>query len=77
MIDASHPEWEEHLEVVDRELITLGINGDRTIHVFNKADLVSDRDALVNCARFRNLPKTALTAAREGDVGELVSWIAG
>ena len=43
VIDASHPDWEEQVTVVDRALADLELNDRRVVHVFNKMDRVSDR----------------------------------
>jgi GTP-binding protein HflX len=45
VIDASHPDWEEQVEVVDAAIADLNLNGRRLIHVFNKMDRVSEPDA--------------------------------
>ena len=45
VIDASHPDWEEQVAVVDRTLGDLSLNGRRVVHVFNKMDRLSDADA--------------------------------
>lgn len=44
VIDASHPDWEEQVEVVDAAIADLNLNGRRLIHVFNKMDRVRDPD---------------------------------
>ena len=44
VIDASHPDWEEQLEVVDAAIADLNLSGRRLIHVFNKMDRVSEPD---------------------------------
>ena len=46
VIDASHPDWEEQVAVVDRTLGDLSLNGRRVVHVFNKMDCVSNGDEL-------------------------------
>ncbi len=46
VIDASHPEWEEQVAVVDRTLGDLSLNGRRVVHVFNKMDRLPDGDEL-------------------------------
>ncbi len=46
VIDASHPEWEEQLAVVDRTVADLNLDGRRVVHVFNKMDRVSDEAGL-------------------------------
>jgi len=42
VIDASHPEWEEHIRVVDAVITDLGLADRPVIHVFNKMDRVAD-----------------------------------
>src|SRR5437879_2090213 len=49
VIDASHPGWEEQVEVVEKE--TMSVTPKRVIHVFNKADLLPDRDAFLALVR--------------------------
>ncbi|MCZ6917010.1 MAG: GTPase HflX [Gemmatimonadetes bacterium] len=51
VIDASHPDWEEQVAVVDRALADLDLNGPRVVHVFNKMDRVCDRAAFESRAR--------------------------
>jgi GTP-binding protein HflX len=46
VIDASHPDWEEQVVVVDRTVADLNLDGRRVIHVFSKMDRVTDEDAL-------------------------------
>ncbi len=46
VIDASHPDWEEQVAVVDRTLGDLSLNGRRVVHVFNKMDCVPGGDGL-------------------------------
>lgn len=45
IVDASHPEWEEQLQVVDEVLADLGIRERPLIPVFNKMDAVPDPGA--------------------------------
>jgi GTP-binding protein HflX len=59
VIDASHPEWEEQVEVVERE--TRAVAPKRVIHVFNKADLLPDPEAFLNSVRER-FPHAILTS---------------
>ena len=63
VIDASHPEWEEQVEVVERE--TRSVTPKRVIHVFNKADLLPDRDAFLALVR-ENYPHAVLTSTVSG-----------
>ncbi len=72
VIDAAHPSWEEQVEVVESVLEEMGLyasaNGGhlpdrkRVIHVFNKADLVSDPAVLLGQVRER-FPHAVLTSA--------------
>ena len=71
VIDASHPAWEEQVEVVEEEMRNAecgtrngrgGPERKRVIYVFNKADLLPDPEALL--ARVReSYPHAVLTAA--------------
>lgn len=42
VVDASHPEWEDHMAVVDEVLAELELGDVRLVPVFNKIDLVPD-----------------------------------
>ena len=69
VIDASHPGWEEQVDVVETE--TASVAPKRVIHVFNKADLIPDRDAFLNLVRER-YPHAVLTSTMgEGGVEDL------
>ncbi|HXF95286.1 MAG TPA: GTPase HflX [Gemmatimonadales bacterium] len=72
VIDASHPAWEEQVEVVDAALAEMSEaeagrravpEGKRVIHVFNKADLLPDPEAFFRRVRER-YPHAVLTSAR-------------
>jgi GTP-binding protein HflX len=79
VIDASHPVWEEQVEVVETVLIEMGLysGGEpqadggsvrqrkRVIHVFNKADLLTDSRAFLAQVRER-FPHAVLTSAGRG-----------
>jgi len=60
VIDASHPGWEEQLDVVEKE--TMSVSPKRVIHVFNKADLLPDPEAFLAMVRER-YPHAILTSA--------------
>jgi GTP-binding protein HflX len=64
VIDASHPSWEEQAEVVEGVLEELELEGKRVVHVFNKADLLSEPAAFLAQVRER-YPHAVLTAARQ------------
>jgi len=69
VIDASEASWEEHAEVVEREVG--GMHEKRVIHVFNKADLLPDREAFLGLVRER-YPHAVLTSTvQEGGVEQL------
>jgi GTPase len=60
VIDASHPGWEDQLDVVEKE--TTSVSPKRVIHVFNKADLLPDPAAFHEMVRER-YPHAILTSA--------------
>ena len=60
VIDASHPGWEEQVDVVENE--TTSVAPKRVIHVFNKADLLPDPAAFLALVRER-YPHAILTSA--------------
>ena len=65
VIDASHPMWEEQVEVVEGVLEEMGLYAEqrkRVIHVFNKADLLADAAAFLTQVRER-FPHAVLTSA--------------
>ncbi|MGH7522081.1 MAG: GTPase HflX [Gemmatimonadales bacterium] len=71
VIDASHPGWEDQVDVVEDELqrAAFGVrrsNGSperkRTIHVFNKADLLPDPEVFLALVR-EKYPHAILTSA--------------
>jgi GTP-binding protein HflX len=90
IIDASHPDWEEHVDVVD------GVLGDlqstdprhppavdprlppstdqRLFHVFNKMDLVDQPTGFSDRMQAR-YGEAACVAARDGEVAELKDWL--
>ena len=69
VIDASHPGWEDQLDVVEKE--TTSVSPKRVIHVFNKADLLPDPQAFLEMVRER-YPHAVLTSTvRDGGVEDL------
>ncbi len=75
VIDASHPGWEDQLDVVENELriVDFGLRiGEgkperkRVIFVFNKADLLPDPAAFLSMVRER-YPHAILTSANPAD----------
>src|SRR5205807_6842746 len=70
VIDASHPEWEEHVTVVDAVLADLSLDGKTVIHAFNRMDVVADPAAFRQQVEARYAP-AATIAARQGDLRSL------
>ena len=70
VIDASHPDWEEQVEVVDEVLAELGVAGIPTIHAFNKMDLLPDPEAFADRVR-ASYSRAACVAAGRREVEEL------
>ena len=64
VIDASHPGWEDQVDVVEKE--TTSVAPKRVIHVFNKADLLPDPQAFLELVRER-YPHAILTSATTHD----------
>lgn len=74
VIDASHPGWEEHKEVVEEVLADLGVTGRPTVLVFNKVDRLTheEEDALRESARTRFAHDIVFASAiEEGGLDEL------
>jgi GTP-binding protein HflX len=70
VVDASHPNWEEQVGVVDVVLEDLGLAQARVVHVFNKMDRVSDADSFPDQVRQR-YAHTACVSALRGEIAEL------
>ena len=51
--DASHPEWEDHMQTVDEVLRELGLQDRPTLIVFNKLDTLEDPAVFADYARAR------------------------
>jgi GTP-binding protein HflX len=75
VIDASHPDWEEQVDVVDRALADLDLNGRRVVHVFNKMDRVDDREGFELRAR-RHYEEAVFVSATAKAIDELKSKFA-
>ena len=66
VIDASHPAWDEHRDVVDGVLRDLDLGEQPTRHVFNKMDALSPEDAAALRERMTNLlPNSVFVSALE------------
>ena len=49
VIDRSHPQWREQMEVAEGVLDDLGVDRDRVLQVFNKSDLVAADEPRTGC----------------------------
>jgi len=72
VIDASHAGWEDQLDVVEKE--TMSVVPKRVIHVFNKADLLPDPAAFREMVRER-YPHAILTSAATHDARRTTNGI--
>jgi GTP-binding protein HflX len=70
VIDASHPDWEEQLKVVDQVVAELQITPKPVIHAFNKMDLLAEPDFFRERASGSYENAVFVSAAR-GEIGEL------
>jgi GTP-binding protein HflX len=67
IVDVSHPQWEEQMEVVGEVLTELGVGEREILPVFNKMDLVPDPDAVAE--RVRGLFSNAVIASATRPAG--------
>lgn len=66
VVDVSHPEWEEQMDVVTEVLAELGVGERETVPVFNKIDAVPDPRAVAE--RVRGLyPRAVIASAIRPD----------
>ncbi len=61
VVDVSHPQWEEQMEVVTEVLAELGVGERPIVPVFNKMDVVEDPESVA--ARVRDLYPGAIIAS--------------
>jgi GTPase len=73
VIDASHPVWEEHRQVVDEVLHEMGALERPVLHVFNKVDALPDEMLGAMQDRLRELLPNSIfvSAATEGGLDPL------
>ncbi|MBI2535572.1 MAG: GTPase HflX [Gemmatimonadetes bacterium] len=69
VIDASHPDWEEQVEVVDGVLAGLGETPPPIVHVFNKMDLVAETEVFRRRV-LAGYPEAAFVSAATGETAE-------
>lgn len=74
VIDASHPDWEEQVEVVHAVLDGLGGDATAVVHVFNKMDLVTAPDAFRRHVTERFERAVCVSAERRA-LGELTTLL--
>jgi GTP-binding protein HflX len=70
VVDASHPAYEEHMEVTDNTVRAIENAGARTVYVFNKIDLVSELELAGLKTRY---PEGVFVSARD-DIGLEEVW---
>ncbi len=68
VIDASHPGWEEQVQVVEAVMEEMGLEQKRVVYVLNKADLLTDASAFLTQVRER-YPHAVLTSTVAGAEG--------
>jgi GTP-binding protein HflX len=69
VVDASHPDWEEQVEVVDGVLAELSDTPPNVVHLFNKMDLVEHAD-MFRARVVERYPEAVVISATTGDVSE-------
>ena len=74
VIDASHAQWEEQIQVVDAVLAQLGLDRLPVAHVFNKMDRLEDRTGFRDRVTARFAPAACVSAV-DGDVAELLEIV--
>jgi len=74
VIDASHPQWEEHVHVVDDVLAELSLDRLVVVHVFNKMDAVADQAGMRQRALAAYAP-AACVSALQRDVSGLINLL--
>ena len=72
VIDASHPDWEEQVAVVDGVLAELRGPPREVVHVFNKMDLVEE-PGLFRSRALDRYPGATFVSAERGEVGALTA----
>ena len=66
VIDASHPAWEEHRQVVNEVLAEIGVGERPVLHVFNKTDRLPHDELLALHERLERLvPNSVFVSATE------------
>jgi GTP-binding protein HflX len=74
VIDASHPDWEEQVRVVNGVLAELLGTGPVVVHVFNKMDVVPE-PRVFRARVSRDFANAVCISAATGDVAELTTWL--
>ena len=69
VIDASHPAWEEHRQVVDDVLHDIGAHDRPVLHVFNKTDALPHEVLLAMQERLRELLPNSIFVSAVADGG--------
>lgn len=72
VIDASNPQYETHIKVVDSVLSDIGAGGKPTVYVYNKMDLLSD-NGLITATEKNSVGISAKTGENLDKLIELIS----
>jgi len=70
VVDVSHPQFEEHIAVVNETLAELDAQGRSTIFVFNKIDKLADRSIITTLSK-RYVPAVFISAERGINISSL------
>jgi len=65
VVDISHPQFLEQMAAVDRVVKELDAHGKQTLTVFNKIDLLADRDVMA--MQLARIPSSVAISARTGE----------
>jgi len=76
VIDVSHPEWAEQVEVVEEVLGDLGLAETPVVHVFNKMDAVPDAEAVRGRVK-EQYERAVCVSASTGSIDELKDALTG
>jgi GTP-binding protein HflX len=74
MVDVSHPYYEDHIEVVEKTLKDLKADGKEIIRVFNKIDLIKDKQK-IEYLRNKYRQAVIISAARGIKINDLLGRI--
>jgi GTP-binding protein HflX len=73
VVDASHPEWEDQVAVVEEVLAELELGGKPVVMAFNKCDRLADRAAFAARVKQLHRPAVVVSAVEPGGLVELIA----